>query len=49
MNEHIAIVAFFLILALASCGPYSGPACDSCVGPYDVTLTSHQKALGLRQ
>lgn len=36
-----------LVVLLASCAPYGGPACTNCVGPYDLGLTSHRAALGL--
>lgn len=43
-------VGFVLVLVLSGCtttGPVIGPCPpDRCIGPYDLTLTSHREALG---
>ena len=46
---HPAIVLFLLVfVVLAGCTGGSAPlSCGHCVGPYDLTLTSHRAALGL--
>lgn len=40
----IAIVAVFL--AGCTTGPIIAPCAGACVGPYDVSLSSHREALG---
>lgn len=49
----IALVVLMCIGILSGCTTTSGlpeptrPYCNSCIGPYDVTLSSHRQALGL--
>lgn len=42
-------MALIAVLLLAGCAPYDGPACATCVGAYDLGLSSHRDALGLGQ
>lgn len=34
-----------LILLLPACQPFNGPPCSTCLGPYDLGLSSHRAAL----
>lgn len=38
---------FVVVLVLSGCTTTHPPPCLACVGPYDITLSSHREALGL--
>lgn len=43
----LALALVLSALALSGCATTAPPPCTTCIGPYDVTLSSHREALGL--
>jgi len=41
----LAIVALLILTGCKSTSGYQPYKCNTCVGPYDVSLTSHREAL----
>ncbi len=46
MRASFMIIALALSMLALLQGCVSTGACSSCIGPYDVTLSSHREALG---
>lgn len=48
--KGLALLCLLLIILIILQGCVSAPMapCDACIGPYDVGLSSHREALGLK-